>query len=103
MVGEVAGAASAAVAANRNRLLQLHECKVRCHIWGGAGAGHLWGRFLFQTERQGLQGLCGRGGQTMAGQVGKRKAKMANEPNGKLRSEMSDRVKQGGGFQGWCV
>lgn len=34
----------------------------------------------------------------MAGQVGKRKAKMVNEPNDKLRSEMSDRIKEGGGF-----
>lgn len=39
----------------------------------------------------------------MAGQVGKRKAKMVNEPNDKLRSDMSDRMKEGGGFQGWCV
>lgn len=35
----------------------------------------------------------------MAGQVGKRKAKMVNEPNDKLRSEMSDRIKEGGGFK----
>lgn len=54
---EVVGAASAAVAANRNGFLQLHKCKVSCHIWGGAGAGDLWGHFLFQTERQRLQRL----------------------------------------------
>lgn len=32
----------------------------------------------------------------MAGQVGKRKAKMVNEPNDKPRSEMSDRMKEAG-------
>lgn len=57
MIGEVAGAASAAVAADRKGLLQLHKRKVRGHIWGGAGAGHFWGHFLLQAERQGLQGL----------------------------------------------
>lgn len=47
---------AAAVAADRNGLLQrlqLRERQVgRCHVWGGACAGHFRGHFLFQAERQ---------------------------------------------------
>lgn len=87
MVGKVARAASAAVAADRNGLLQLHKCNVRGHIWGGAGAGHFGGHFLFQTERQGLEGLWG---QPKARQVRKWKTKTVNEVNAKRMSEMAN-------------
>lgn len=54
-------AAAAAAAADSNGLLQrlhLYERQVGGrHVWGGARAGHFWGHFLFQTERQSLWGL----------------------------------------------
>lgn len=83
MVGGGGGAAAAAAAAHRDGArqhpLQFHEGRhvvvvvvvVVAGGGGGARARHLRGHFLFQAERQGLEGLCGRtGGDQQGGRRG---------------------------------
>lgn len=47
----------AAAAVGFLQRLQLHERQVGGggHVGGGACAGHLWGHFLFEAERHGLE------------------------------------------------
>jgi len=79
------GGAAAAAAAHRDGArqhpLQFHEGRhvvvvvvvvVVARGGGGAGARHLRGHFLFQAEREGLEGLCGRtGGDQQGGRRGR--------------------------------